>query len=808
MKKISSLLFVAVVWLVSGNILANSSPDFQKEEVVQRIAFGSCLNPRPKKVAIFDGILRHKPDVFVFLGDNIYGDTTDMELLAKKWNALGAVEGFKKLSETSTILATWDDHDYGVNDGGKSFPMRLESERIFLDFFKEPANSPRRKREGVYGSYVFGPPGKRCQILLLDTRSFRDELPHLKGKPEPGRLGWYEPTSDRSKSLLGEEQWKWLEEQLQVPADLRIIASSIQMLAHEKGMENWGNTPHELERLVGLLKKYKADHTFAISGDVHFAELSKRDIEGYPFYDFTSSGMSHTSKRWAEYTNSFRMGDASSELNAGLIEIDWDAKRVTLKAINPAGEALFSHQLALDELVFPAGAASNKSAASGKPNVIYILADDLGYGDLSCYGQKKIQTPNIDRLASEGMKFTDHYSGSTVCSPSRACLMTGQHPGRVHCRGNGDENSYAKLDPAMTTLPRLFKNAGYATGAFGKWGLGDTTAAGAPNPLTHGFDTFSGWKNQTIAHTYYPKSIVRDGQEEPLRPGTHIHSLIMDDAFSFIEKNAESGTPFFCYIPTAIPHAAMHAPADFHEKWRKVFPQFDKKIGKYKAGPDETCPPVQNPVAAFAAMMETLDGDVGCLLALLKKLGIDDNTLILFASDNGSHNEGGHDPDFWDSNGPFKGHKRDLYEGGIRSPFLARWPARTAPGSVSAHPGALWDVLPTMAELTGQPVPEQVNGLSFLPTLIGESATQKQPPYLYWEHPQTKDHDWAVRTGPWKGVFRGWKNNSKKPTAPKLEIYNLDSDPGETTDLAAAHPEIIERLQNIRSEAHRAPVAN
>ncbi len=452
--------------------------------------------------------------------------------------------------------------------------------------------------------------------------------------------------------------------------------------------------------------------------------------------------------------------------------------------------------------------APNAPALPGKPNVIYILADDLGYGDLSCYGQKKIQTPNIDRLATEGMKFTDHYSGNTVCSPSRACLMTGQHPGRVHCRGNGDENSYAKLDPAMTTLPRLLKNAGYATGAFGKWGLGDTSMAGATNPLAHGFDTFSGWKNQTIAHTYYPKSIVRDGKEVPLDPGTYIHSLIMEDAFAFIEKNAKSGTPFFCYIPTAIPHAAMHAPADLHEKWRKVFPQFDKKIGKYTAGPEESCPPVQNPVAAFAAMMETLDGDVGRLLALLQKLGIDDNTLILFASDNGSHREGGHDPDFWDSNGPFKGHKRDLYEGGIRSPFLARWPARTAPGSVSAHPGALWDVLPTMAELTGQPVPEQVNGLSFLPTLVGDSSAQKQPPYLYWEHPQTKDHDWAVRTGPWKGVFRGWKNNSNKPAAPKLEIYNLDTDPGETTDLAAAHPEIAERLQKIRSEAHRDPVAN
>ena len=461
-----------------------------------------------------------------------------------------------------------------------------------------------------------------------------------------------------------------------------------------------------------------------------------------------------------------------------------------------------SLQATAGALCLALASSSFAAATPEKPNVIYILADDLGYGDLSCYGQKKLQTPNIDRLAAEGIKFTDHYSGNTVCSPSRACLMTGQHPGRVHCRGNGDENSYAVLDPSMTTLPRLFKNAGYTTGAFGKWGLGETAATGAPNPLTHGFDTFSGWKSQMVAHTYYPTSIVRDGKEIPLKQGTYIHSLIMDDALSFIEKNAKSGTPFFCYIPTAIPHAAMHAPAATHAKWRKVFPHFDKKIGKYGAGPGEPTPDVQNPIAGFAAMMETLDGDVGRLLALLKQLGIDDNTILLFASDNGSHLEGGHDPKFWDSNGPFKGHKRDLYEGGIRSPFLVRWPARTAPGSISAHPGALWDVLPTMAELTGQPVPEQVNGLSFLPTLIGKSDDQKQPDYLYWEHPQSKAHDWAVRAGPWKGVFRGHQKGSKTKSTPQLEIYNLDTDPGETTDVASTNPDIVQRILKIRELAH------
>ena len=223
------------------------------------------------------------------------------------------------------------------------------------------------------------------------------------------------------------------------------------------------------------------------------------------------------------------------------------------------------------------------------PNVIYILADDLGKGDLGCYGQKKLKTPSLDRLAKEGMKFSSHYSGNTVCSPSRAVLMTGQHPGHVHCRGNGNEPGLA-LDPKMTTLPEIFKNAGYATGAFGKWGLGHTNEAGAQNPLSHGFDHFSGWKNQMIAHTYYPTSIVRDGKEIPLKEGTYIHDLIMEDAFSFIEKSVKQKKPFFCYIPTAVPHAAMHAPKELHEKWRKVYPEFDQRIGKYGAGPGEPCP--------------------------------------------------------------------------------------------------------------------------------------------------------------------------------------------------------------------------
>ncbi|MGE9268825.1 MAG: sulfatase-like hydrolase/transferase, partial [Verrucomicrobiales bacterium] len=306
-------------------------------------------------------------------------------------------------------------------------------------------------------------------------------------------------------------------------------------------------------------------------------------------------------------------------------------------------------------------------AAAPKPNVIYILADDLGYGDLSCYGQQKLTTPHIDRLASEGMKFTNHYSGNTVCSPSRAVLMTGQHSGQVYLRGNLKGEAGAALDPAMTVLPEVFKKAGYATGAFGKWGLGITNGTKNELPSTHGFDHFTGWKSQTIAHTYYPGSYVRDGREIPLDKGTYLHPLIMADARAFIRRSAESDTPFFCYLPTAIPHAAMHAPKELHEKWRKKFPQFDHLIGKYGAG-GEPCPDVVNPIAGFAAMMEHLDHEIGTILALLDELGIDENTLILFASDNGPHKEGGHDPAFWDSSGGLRGHKRDMHEGGIRSP--------------------------------------------------------------------------------------------------------------------------------------------
>jgi len=325
--------------------------EIHEEEPITRIAFGSCNNPRDKAKPVFDAILKTQPDVFIFLGDNIYGDTQDMDLLKKKYQELEAVEDFRKLRDHTKFLATWDDHDFGSNDGGNTYPKRKESQQIFLDFFKDAADSPRRNREGIYASYSFGAKGNSCQILLLDTRYFRDPIPRV-GKPV-GPAGWYEATTDTSKTLLGDAQWKWLETQLQIPADVRIIASSIQLLSYEKGMENWAHTPHERRRLFDLLKKHRANHTFAISGDVHFAELSKLDLNGYPFYDLTSSGLSHTHRGWAEAPNSFRVGQSHHELNAGLIDIDWGNKTINLQVINREGDRLIQHPIKFDELKFP-----------------------------------------------------------------------------------------------------------------------------------------------------------------------------------------------------------------------------------------------------------------------------------------------------------------------------------------------------------------------------------------------------------------------------------------------------------------------
>ncbi len=423
-------------------------------------------------------------------------------------------------------------------------------------------------------------------------------------------------------------------------------------------------------------------------------------------------------------------------------------------------------------------------AACARPNIVYLLADDLGYGDLSCYGQKKFKTPNIDRLALEGMKFTNHYSGNTVCTPSRAVLMTGVHSGKCYIRGNVWDEKLAAIPEELATLPEVLKKAGYRTGAFGKWGLGVTNGSQLERPSGQGFDEFVGWKSQVIAHTYYPTSYVRNGEEVMLEKGTFVNPIINQAALDFMRKSVEAKKPFFCYIPTAIPHAAMHAPKELHEKWRKVFPEHDEKIGRYGAGPGEETPDVVNPIAGFAAMMEHLDNHVGEILALLEELGVDENTVVMFASDNGAHREGGHDPKFWDSTGGLRGMKRDMHEGGIRTPMLVRWPGRIKKGAVTNHLSGFHDILPTVSELVGEKVPEQNTGISFMPTLFGQ-GDQKKHEYLLVEFhqggrrggpvPKERMHSQALRFGPWKIFHRKGQ---------ELELFHLEDDPFEERDLA------------------------
>ena len=437
----------------------------------------------------------------------------------------------------------------------------------------------------------------------------------------------------------------------------------------------------------------------------------------------------------------------------------------------------------------------NHVKAQQQPNVIYILADDLGYGDLSCYGQKQFKTPNIDKLAKNGMKFTDHYSGNAVCSPSRAVLMTGQSPASVYITGNSKKEP--GMDLKMTNLAELFKNAGYKTGAYGKWGLGDTTSKDNRNPLNQGFDEFYGWKTQVTAHTYYPTKMVHNGEEVAIKKGTYVHDVIMDRAFKFIETNAKNKAPFFCYIPTAIPHAAMHAPKKLHAKWRKKLPQFENVIGEYYADPEPT-PDVVNPVAAFPAMVQHLDCQVGEIIKILKKYKVDKNTLILFSSDNGAHHEGGHNPEFWNSNGDLRGGKRDVYEGGIRAPMLAYWPGKIKQGSTTNLPSAFWDVMPTMAELITQPVPTQVEGVSFLPTLLGDHKTQKQADYLYWKFTDWRATKYAVRIGDYKGVWIEYnKTKTKEAFIVPFELYNLSKDLGEQHNIASNHQTMVLRMKQI-----------
>ncbi len=452
-------------------------------------------------------------------------------------------------------------------------------------------------------------------------------------------------------------------------------------------------------------------------------------------------------------------------------------------------------------------AAANLCVAAQQPNIIYIMADDLGYGDLSVFGQTHFKTPNIDRLAKQGMRFTQFYSGSTVCAPARASLMTGKYVGHAVVRGNAEVQPEGQAPmPADTfTMAQMFKNAGYTTALFGKWGLG--APGSVSEPLRMGFDRFYGYNCQRHAHHYYPYYLWDDNQRIllwnnfGLETGDYAPDFIQAEALDWVEQNKDR--PFFLYYALVQPHAEMFAPEEYMSRYRGKFLPESSYEGT-DGGPDFRkfaygSQPESH--AAFAAMVNVLDDDVGELMEKLDDLGIADNMLVIFTSDNGPHMEGGHDPDYFDSNGVFRGHKRDLYEGGIRVPFIAKWPGKIKPGTVSQYVGAFWDVLPTMADITGQKLPEKVDGISFLPTLLGK-RNQKQHEFLYWEFHERKGR-MAIRKGDWKGVRY---NVADDPSSP-LELYDLSTDPGETNNVAAQHPEVVAELDKLMKGA-RTPSPN
>ena len=447
------------------------------------------------------------------------------------------------------------------------------------------------------------------------------------------------------------------------------------------------------------------------------------------------------------------------------------------------------------------------------PNIVFILADDLGYGELGSYGQAKIRTPNLDRLASDGMRFTQHYSGSPVCAPSRAVLMTGLHTGHAYIRDNDEmpERGDVWHDPSLEgqrplpagtyTIAAMLREAGYTTGAIGKWGLGGAGSSGEPN--RQGFDFWYGYLCQRLAHNYYPTHLWRNGTKDildgnqyffphqrlpvdadpddpssyaPYSGARYSLDLMVEEALAFIRKNREM--PFFLYLPFPVPHVALQVPEESLLEYAGAFPETP-----YRG--DEGYLPHRTPRAAYAAMITRMDREIGRILALLDELGLDESTLVFFSSDNGPTFNGGTDSEYFQSAGPLRGLKTTLHEGGIRVPLIARWPGRIEPGSVTDHLSAFWDFLPTFAEVIGTELQVNVDGVSLLATLRGRPAEQRQHEYLYWEYQGTQ----AVRIGDWKAVRRGVDG--------EIELYDLSTDIAEQRDVAAQHPEIVARIAEI-----------
>jgi arylsulfatase A-like enzyme len=424
------------------------------------------------------------------------------------------------------------------------------------------------------------------------------------------------------------------------------------------------------------------------------------------------------------------------------------------------------------------------ASAASQPHIIFILADDLGYGDLGCYGQEKIQTPNLDRMAAEGMRFTQCYSGSTVCAPSRCCLMTGMHTGHARIRGN----SNVPLEPEDKTVAEVLKAAGYSTGLIGKWGLGEPETTGIPNKK--GFSEFYGYLNQGHAHNYYPEYLWRndfkedipENKDEPEHPGVsatsavYSHDRFTTEALDFVERRRNS--PYFLYLAYTIPHANNERGA-FKKDGMEV-PDYGPYADKAWSDPDK----------GRAAMITRMDRDIGALFEKLKEIGMDQNTIVFFSSDNGTHKEGGYNPDFFKSSGPLRGIKRDLYDGGIRVPMIVRAPGRVQPGQVCNDPCAFWDFRPTAADLAGAKSPEGIDGVSMMPALSGGQLPQDR--WFYWEFHE-RGFARAARHGKWKAV-------QLAPDKP-IELYDLDTDTGEKTDLAGKNPEIVKQFTDYFATA-------
>jgi arylsulfatase A-like enzyme len=435
-----------------------------------------------------------------------------------------------------------------------------------------------------------------------------------------------------------------------------------------------------------------------------------------------------------------------------------------------------------------------------KPNIVLILADDLGIGDLGVYGQKIIATPHIDRLATEGMKFTQFYSGTTVCAPSRSSLISGQHTGHTYIRGNKEiePEGQEPLAESVPSIASILKEAGYTTGAFGKWGLGMVGTSGDPNKK--GFDEFYGYNCQRQSHRYYPTHLWHNNTKVILegnnlqQKAIYAPELIQNKTLEFIENNKDK--PFFLFVPTVLPHAELAGPEDaFYKKYENRFSETAHKGNDY--GPNATVPgyaSVEKPRAMFASMVERMDAYVGQIVAKIEELGLSENTLIIFTSDNGAHREGGADPYFFNSNGGFRGTKRDLYEGGIRVPFIAKWSTQITPNTENEHLAAFWDILPTFSEIGKAKTTSTTDGISFRNTLLKQDK-QKKHPYLYWEFHEDGGKQ-AVRAGDWKLVKLQAKGQAI------YELYHLKTDLSEQKNVVLQNPKIYKRLKKYMDESH------